>query len=76
MDLHGHIIWNLDLRRAVFFCYFKGLYRLLDKERMNNHYNKVLFSMFTDLEQKVYEFYGKKYPEQGLLTKWILKNLK
>ncbi|WP_183227721.1 DUF226 domain-containing protein, partial [Borreliella afzelii] len=24
----------------------------------------------------VYEFYGKKYPEQGPLTKWILKNLK
>ncbi|WP_210369682.1 DUF226 domain-containing protein, partial [Borreliella garinii] len=23
-----------------------------------------------------YEFYGKKYPEQGPLTKWILKNLK
>ncbi|WP_418905026.1 DUF226 domain-containing protein [Borreliella lusitaniae] len=58
------------------FCYFKGLYRLLDKERMNNHYNRVLFSMFAELEQKVYEFYGKKYPEQGPLTKWILKNLK
>ncbi|WP_419262469.1 DUF226 domain-containing protein, partial [Borreliella afzelii] len=39
-------------------------------------YNKILFSMFTDLEKQVYEFYGKKYPEQGLLTKWILKNLK
>ncbi|WP_210360955.1 DUF226 domain-containing protein, partial [Borreliella garinii] len=24
----------------------------------------------------VYEFYGKKYPEQGPLTKWIIKNLK
>ncbi len=60
---------------SVFF-YFKGLYRLLDKERMNNHYNKILFSMFTDLEKQVYEFYGKKYPEQGPLTKWIIKNLK
>ncbi len=60
---------------SVFF-YFKGLYRLLDKQRMNNHYNKMLFSMFTDLEQKVYKFYGKKYPEKGPLTKWILKNLK
>ncbi|WP_215535815.1 DUF226 domain-containing protein [Borreliella bavariensis] len=58
------------------FCYFKGLYRLLQKERMNNHYNKMLFSMFTDLEQKVYEFYGKKYSKQGPLTKWIIKNLK
>ncbi|WP_210371885.1 DUF226 domain-containing protein, partial [Borreliella garinii] len=28
------------------------------------------------LEQKVYEFYGKKYPEQGPLTKWIIKKLK
>ncbi len=60
---------------SVFF-YFKGLYRLLDKGRMNNHYNKILFSMFTDLEKQVYEFYGKKYPEQGPLTKWIIKNLK
>ncbi|WP_215536725.1 DUF226 domain-containing protein [Borreliella bavariensis] len=60
---------------SVFF-YFKGLYRLLDKQRMNNHYNKILFSMFTDLEKQVYEFYGKKYPEQGPLTKWIIKNLK
>ncbi len=58
------------------FCYFKGLYRLLDKKRTNNHYNKVLFSMFTDLEQQVYKFYGKKYPEQGPLIKWIIKNLK
>ncbi|WP_210360642.1 DUF226 domain-containing protein, partial [Borreliella valaisiana] len=33
-------------------------------------------SMFTDLEKQVYEFYGKKYPEQGPLTKWIIKNLK
>ncbi|MBB6213790.1 DUF226 domain-containing protein (plasmid) [Borreliella californiensis] len=50
------------------FCYFKGLYRLLDK-KTNNHYNKVLFSMFADLEQQVYKFYGKKYPEQGPLIK-------
>ncbi|WP_420025008.1 DUF226 domain-containing protein [Borreliella valaisiana] len=60
---------------SVFF-YFKGLYRLLFKEKMNNHYNKILFNMFTDLEKQVYEFYGKKYPEQGPLTKWIIKNLK
>ncbi|WP_424632750.1 DUF226 domain-containing protein [Borreliella lusitaniae] len=63
-------------KKGSVFCYFKGLYRLLDKERMNNHYNRVLFSMFAELEQKVFEFYGKKYPEQGPLTKWILKNLK
>ncbi|MDO7256971.1 DUF226 domain-containing protein, partial [Borreliella burgdorferi] len=24
----------------------------------------------------VYKFYGKKYPEQGSLIKWIIKNLK
>ncbi|MDO7256979.1 DUF226 domain-containing protein, partial [Borreliella burgdorferi] len=24
----------------------------------------------------VYKFYGKKYPEQGPLIKWIIKNLK
>ncbi|MDO7279652.1 DUF226 domain-containing protein, partial [Borreliella burgdorferi] len=23
-----------------------------------------------------YKFYGKKYPEQGPLIKWIIKNLK
>ncbi|MBB6213912.1 DUF226 domain-containing protein, partial [Borreliella californiensis] len=27
-------------------------------------------------EQQVYKFYGKKYPEQGPLIKWIIKNLK
>ncbi len=32
--------------------------------------------MFTDLEKQVYEFYRKKYPKQGPLTKWIIKNLK
>ncbi len=74
-DLQGHIIWKLDLKQVAFF-YFKGLYRLLDKQRMNNHYNKILFSMFTDLEKQVYEFYRKKYPKQGPLTKWIIKNLK
>ncbi|WP_421115137.1 DUF226 domain-containing protein (plasmid) [Borreliella andersonii] len=58
------------------FCYFKGLYRLLKKDGINNHYNKALFDIFTRLEKQVYEFYGKKYSEKGPLIKWILKNLK
>ncbi|MBB6213841.1 DUF226 domain-containing protein (plasmid) [Borreliella californiensis] len=58
------------------FCYFKGLYRLLKKEEINNHYNKAIFDIFSRLEKQVYGFYGKKYSEKGPLIKWIIKNLK
>ncbi len=29
--------------------------------------------MFTKLEKHVYEFYGKKYPEKGIIIRWIEK---
>ncbi|WP_418456574.1 DUF226 domain-containing protein [Borreliella lusitaniae] len=63
-------------QKGSVFCYFKGLFNLLKKEKINAPYNIACFDIFTKLEQKVYEFYGKKYPEQGPLTKWIIKNLK
>ncbi|ACN93385.1 conserved hypothetical protein (plasmid) [Borreliella finlandensis] len=69
-------MWNLDLKSIVCFCYFKGLYCLRKKDRINNHYNKAPFDIFIRLEKQVYGFYGKKYSEKGSLTKWTLKNLK
>ncbi|ACN52805.1 conserved hypothetical protein (plasmid) [Borreliella valaisiana VS116] len=63
-------------QKGSIFCYFKGLFRLLKKERVDNFYNKTLIRIFTELEEKVYEFYGKKYPKKGILLKWIKKNQK
>ncbi len=58
------------------FCYLKGMRLLIKKEKIDTPYNKALFDKLIDLEKHVYEFYNKKYPEQGLILKWILKNLK
>lgn len=58
------------------FYYLKGMRRLIKKEKIDTPYNKALFDKLIDLEKHVYEFYNKKYPEQGLILKWILKNLK
>ncbi|MCD2401654.1 DUF226 domain-containing protein [Borreliella bissettiae] len=61
-------------KRGSIFCYFKSLFRLLKKENVNASYNKTLFGMFKALEKQVYEFYNKKYPQKGLLIKWIEKS--
>ncbi|WP_417903154.1 DUF226 domain-containing protein [Borreliella burgdorferi] len=63
-------------KKGSVFCYFKALFRLLKKEKINTPYNIACFDIFTKLEKQAHEFYGKKYPEQGPLTKWIIKNLK
>lgn len=63
-------------KKGSVFCYFKGLFRLLKKEKSNTNYNIACINMFTKLEKHVYEFYGKKYPEKGILVKWIEKNQK
>ncbi|WP_327786717.1 DUF226 domain-containing protein [Borreliella garinii] len=43
---------------------------------MDTPYNKALVNKFLNLEKYVYEFYNKKYSDEGLIIKWILKNLK
>lgn len=58
------------------FCYIKGIYRLIRKERLQTTYNNLLLSRMLNLEKEVYEFYNKKLPEGGIITKWIEKNLK
>ncbi|MBB6032151.1 hypothetical protein HNR35_001154 [Borreliella spielmanii] len=58
------------------FCYLRGLFRLLKKEKMDTPYNKALVNKFLNLEKHVYKFYNKKYSDEGLIIKWILKNLK
>lgn len=63
-------------KKGSVFCYFKGLFRLLKKEKENTPYNMACIDMFTKLEKHVYEFYGKKYPEKGIIIRWIEKNQK
>ncbi|WP_210372341.1 DUF226 domain-containing protein, partial [Borreliella garinii] len=58
------------------FCYIKDIRRLLKKEKIDTQYNKALVERFLNLEKHVYEFYNKKYSSEGLIIKWILKNLK
>lgn len=58
------------------FCYLRVLFRLLKKEKIDTSYNKALVNKFLNLEKHVYEFYNKKYSDEGLIIKWILKNLK
>ncbi|MGF7102222.1 DUF226 domain-containing protein [Borreliella kurtenbachii] len=58
------------------FCYLKGMRRLIKKEKIDTPYNKALVDRLMDLEKHVYEFYNKKYSGEGLIIKWILKNLK
>ncbi|ATH10687.1 DUF226 domain-containing protein [Borreliella burgdorferi] len=57
-------------------CYLKNMRRLLRKEKIDTPYNKAIVDKFIDLEKHVYEFYNKKYSSEGLILKWILKNLK
>ncbi|WP_418457449.1 DUF226 domain-containing protein [Borreliella andersonii] len=58
------------------FCYLKDIFRLLKKEKIDTPYNKSLVNKMIDLEKHVYEFYNKKYSGEGLIIKWVIKNLK
>ncbi|UPA18764.1 DUF226 domain-containing protein [Borrelia puertoricensis] len=57
-------------------CYLKGISRLLKKEKFDTKYYSSLITTLLTLEKEVYEFYGKKLPGGGLITKWIEKSLK
>ncbi|WP_434757344.1 DUF226 domain-containing protein (plasmid) [Borrelia puertoricensis] len=63
-------------KKGSVFCYIKGIYRLIKKERLQTTYNNLLLSRMLNLEEQVYEFYNKKLPKGGIITKWIEKNLK
>lgn len=53
-------------RKDSVFCYSKVLFGL---KKYITTITKILFNMFTGLEEKVYEFYSKKYPQKGPLIK-------
>ncbi|WP_434757105.1 DUF226 domain-containing protein (plasmid) [Borrelia puertoricensis] len=63
-------------KKGSVFCYIKGMSRLIKKEKLETQYSKFLLEKIINLEEQVYDFYGKKFPEGGLITKWIEKNQK
>ncbi|QFP42504.1 DUF226 domain-containing protein (plasmid) [Borrelia miyamotoi] len=63
-------------KKGSVFCYMKGISRLVKKDKINTKYCKTLINMLATLEKEVYEFYGKKFLEGGIISKWIKKNLK
>ncbi|WP_434757168.1 DUF226 domain-containing protein (plasmid) [Borrelia puertoricensis] len=63
-------------KKGSVFCYIKGISRLIRKEKSETQYSQFLLGLIVNLERQVYEFYGKKLPEGGFITKWIKKNLK
>ncbi len=62
--------------KGSIFCYLRGFFRLLNKEKINTQYNKSLINKFIALEKHVYEFYNKKYLKEARIIEWVLKNLK
>ena len=63
-------------KKGSIFCYIKGLARLVKKEKTDTKYCKTLITILSSLEEQVYEFYKKKLPDGGFITKWIEKNQK
>ncbi|WP_330730426.1 DUF226 domain-containing protein [Borrelia turicatae] len=63
-------------KKGSIFCYIRKISYLLKKEKTNTNYFKTLFEIIQRLEREVYEFYGKKLPEGGLIEKWIQKKQK
>ncbi|ANF34511.1 hypothetical protein A7978_05905 (plasmid) [Borrelia turicatae] len=71
-------VYYLEFRfkKGSVCCYLKGISRLLRKEKFDTKYYQSLIHIIKKLEREVYEFYGKKLPEGGLIEKWIQKNQK
>ncbi|WP_024653095.1 DUF226 domain-containing protein [Borrelia persica] len=58
------------------FCYLVGISYLFKKEKLNSKYCKTLLEIITNLEKQIYEFYDKKLPNGGIISKWIKKKAK
>ncbi|AHH06996.1 Putative cytosolic protein (plasmid) [Borrelia crocidurae DOU] len=71
-------VYYIEFRfhKGSVFCYIKGISRLLKKDKVNTKYYYSLIDIFLTLEKEVYEFYDKKLPSGGIITKWIRKNRK
>ncbi|UPA11057.1 MULTISPECIES: DUF226 domain-containing protein [Borrelia] len=63
-------------KKGSVFCYLKGISRLIRKDKLDTKYYQSLIENISKLEKEVCEFYGKKLPEGGIITKWIEKTLK
>ncbi|AHH14679.1 DUF226 domain-containing protein [Borrelia hermsii] len=71
-------VYYIEFRfqKGSVFCYIKGISYLLRKEKIDTKYYKSLIEKLVNLEEQVYEFYNKKLPDGGLITKWIKKRQK
>ncbi|WP_024653103.1 DUF226 domain-containing protein [Borrelia persica] len=71
-------IYYIEFRfkKGSVFCYIKGISSLVKKEKLSTMYCKILLTIIKKLEKEVYEFYNKKLPSGGLITRWIEKNQK
>ncbi|WP_024653028.1 DUF226 domain-containing protein [Borrelia persica] len=63
-------------KKGSVFCYLVGISYLLRKEKSHKKYYDALMQVFSDLEKQVYEFYNKKLPNGGIITRWVEKNQK
>ncbi|UPA11348.1 DUF226 domain-containing protein (plasmid) [Borrelia parkeri] len=63
-------------KKGSVFCYIKGISRLIKQKKSETQYSQFLLELIINLEEQVYDFYSKKLPEGGIITKWIEKNLK
>ncbi|WP_215535808.1 DUF226 domain-containing protein [Borreliella bavariensis] len=63
-------------RKGSVSCYIKGMSRLIKKEKSETQYNQSLLELIIKLEREVYKFYNKKFPNGGIIKKWIEKKQK
>ncbi|AHH12022.1 Putative cytosolic protein, partial (plasmid) [Borrelia coriaceae ATCC 43381] len=63
-------------KKGSVFCYIGEISYLLRKEKSNKKYYKSLVERILCLERQVYEFYNKKLPDGGIITKWIERKQK
>ncbi|AHH11537.1 DUF226 domain-containing protein (plasmid) [Borrelia coriaceae] len=63
-------------KKGSVYCYIKGISRLIRKGKTQTQYSQFLLGLIIKLEKEVYEFYNKKLPDGGIITKWIEKNQK
>ncbi|MBW6186786.1 DUF226 domain-containing protein, partial [Pseudomonas aeruginosa] len=63
-------------KNGSIFCYIVGISYSIRKEKVDTKYCKSLIKTLLNLEKQVYEFYNKKLPYEGIITRWIEKNQK
>ena len=71
-------IYYIEFRfkKGSIYCYVKGIYRLVRKDKSDTKYCKSLIEKLLKLEKEVHYFFNKKFPKEGIITRWIEKNQK